>query len=123
MAKMFFSLGFWMTIVLFVTLGYVFGAELPSPMAYRAEQQTIYESLASRDEASQYLDQSNHNGAAAEDRELPGCPSNESPNKFPRSYSADRQEPRFAPGLSFSLGGNPPRMSNLCAAPVEIPRS
>ena len=123
MAKMFFSLGFWMTIVLFVSLGYVFGAELPSPMAYRAEEQTVDGPLAPRDEASQYLDQTNQYNAGAKDRELRGCSSNVSPNKFPPSYSAERQEPRFAPGLSFTLGGNSPRMSSLCAGPVEIPRS
>jgi hypothetical protein len=123
MAKMFFSLGFWMTIVLFISLGYVFGAELPSPLNYSAEEHTIGGPLAPRDEASQYVDQNNQNGAAVEDRELRGCPSNESPNKFPPSYSAERQGPRFAPGLTFTLGDKPARMSSLCAGPVEIPRS
>lgn len=122
MAKMFFSLSFWMTIVLFISLGYVFGAEVPSPMAYRAEEQTISGPLAPRDVTPLYLDETNHN-AGVEDRELRGCPSDESPNRFPPSYSADRQEPRYVPGLTFMLGDKPPRMSRLCAGPVQIPRS
>jgi hypothetical protein len=122
MAKMFFSLGFWMTIVLFVSLGYVFGAELPSPTTYSAEEQTIEGPLVPHDQASQYLDQTNQRDVGAQDRELRGCPSNENPNKFPPSYSAERQEPRYAPGLTFTLGDKP-RSSSLCAGPVEIPRS
>jgi hypothetical protein len=122
MAKMFFSLGFWMTIVLFISLGYVFGAEVPNPLAYSAEQTTIDGPLQPRDEAPQYLNETN-TGDAGQDRELRGCPNNEGPNKFPQSLSAERQELRYAPGFSFTFGDKPLRQSHLCAGPVEIPRS
>jgi hypothetical protein len=123
MAKQFFSLGFWMTIVLFISLSYVFAAEVPSPTTYEAEEQTIQGPLVPREEAPNYVDETNTYSAGAEDRDRRGCPSDEGSNKFPPSYSAERRELRFAPGLTFTLGDKPSRMSSLCAGPVEIPRS
>jgi hypothetical protein len=121
MAKMFFSLGFWMTIVLFISFGYVFGAEFPHLTTYSAEEKSMDAPVAPRDEAPLYLDSTNRYGAGTEDRERSEC-APEPLDKFPPSYSAERQELRYAPGLSITLGDKPRRPS-LCAGPVEIPRS
>jgi hypothetical protein len=125
MAKMFFSLGFWMTIVLFVGLGYVFGAEFPDAIDYRAEMAATEVSWSPHEQSSplqQYQDQEDIR--ANDIHEPPGCMPNATPtgnnSMFPQMANWERGGSMYAPGLSLSISEKPSQMS-LCPGPVEIP--
>jgi hypothetical protein len=125
MAKMFLSLGFWMTILLFIALGYAFdrawGAECADPMncAYRPTTSA----------SSDFSDENRHFGndlGAGDVAHRIRCASNPtSPSNYPDfQQMANLQandSPTYAPGLSLTITRRPPEMS-LCPGPVEIPR-
>jgi hypothetical protein len=124
MARMFFSLGFWMTIVLFVALGYAFGhafgSECSGSMNCRDGR------IESTPPSLQDENRSFENDRRASDVERRSrC----AQNATPRSNGLDFQQmanlqagaPTYAPGLSFTIERQPPQMS-VCAGPIEIPR-
>lgn len=123
MAKMFLSLGFWMTIVLFIALGYAFrnayGAECAGS-AYCGYTRAEFVSSILPDENQHF-----ENDPGANDRRH-RCVSNPSPrNDYPdfqqmaNLQAGDR--PVYAPGFSLTITPRPPELS-LCSGPIEIPR-
>ena len=126
MAKMFLSLGFWMTIVLFIALGYAFrdasGAECAglTDCGYRSAE---FASSALPDENQHF---ENDLGASDSDsaRRRP-CVASAPPPTYPdfqqmaNLQAGDR--PVYAPGISLTLTRRPPEVA-LCPGPVEIPR-
>ena len=125
MGKMFLSLGFWMTILLFIALGYTFeyawGAETSDAMNYGYTRS----SFASSDFSDRNLHFENDLGASDVARRS-RCASAASPRadypdfqQMANLQAGDR--PVYAPGLSLTLTRRPPEAS-LCPGPVEIPR-
>jgi hypothetical protein len=125
MGKMFLSLGFWMTILLFIALGYTFeyawGAESPDARNYGYARP----SFASSDFSDRNLHFENDLGASDAARRSQ-CASAASPRadypdfqQMANLQAGDR--PVYAPGISLSLTRRPPEVS-LCPGPVEIPR-
>ena len=124
MAKIFLSLGFWMTIVLFVALGYAighaFGSECSGSIDCRAGRIAVTRPLLP-DENRRFENDLRAGEVPLRNR----C----APNATPRSNILDFQqmanlqagEPTYAPGLSFAIEGQPPRMS-ICPDAIEIPR-
>lgn len=127
MAKMFFSLGFWMTIVLLIALsyalsavGYSFGADCAGPMNCGDGQSAI---------VSPVLPEVNRNP----ENDLPSRDvfprSKCAPNATPRSNISDFSQmanlqaggPTYAPGLSLTIASRLPQVS-LCPGAIEIPR-
>lgn len=120
MAKMFFSLGFWMTIVLFVALGYALGAECSGSMNCGYEQSAIPSPVLS-------------DGSGTSQSDLPAterfprriC----DPNAGLRGNLSDFQQmanlqaggPTYAPGFSLRITSRPPEAS-LCPGAIQIPR-
>ena len=127
MSKMFLSLGFWMTIALFIALGYTvksaYGAEcagLPECGYRRAE----FVSSALPDENQHFENDFGANGSDVARRHR--CVASASPrNDYPdfqqmvNLQAGDR--PTYAPGFSFTVTHRPPELS-LCTGPIEIPR-
>ncbi len=120
MAKMFFSLGFWMTIVLFIALGYAIGAECPGSMNCANGQSAITSSVPSDG------DRTFQSGLPATDR-FHRC--NCDPNAGLRGNLSDFQQmanlqaggPAYAPGFSLTITSRPPEAS-LCPGAIQIPR-
>jgi hypothetical protein len=121
MGKMFLSLGFWMTILLFVALGYAFenasGSECPDGMNCGYTRSSVF--------SDRNLHFENDLGASDVARRH-RC----APTASPRADYPDFQQmanlqagdrPVYAPGLSITLTSRPPEVS-LCPGPVEIPR-
>lgn len=124
MGKMLFSLRFWMTIVLFIALGFAFrsasGAECFGSMN-RGYQRAAFRSSASSSEDWSFENDLRGRDVARSAR----C----APNTVPRSNYLDFQQmanlqaggPTYAPGFSLTITRRPPEVS-LCPGPVEIPR-
>ena len=110
MAKMFFSLGFWMTIVFLFVLAYVIkdanGAECPGAGCAYQQQVMRTDSLS---ENAKFR---------------AGCASQtarrESDLQFRQSANLQAADTTYAPGLSFSITHRTNRL-RLCAGPIEIP--
>src|SRR5258708_18661973 len=125
MAKIFLSLGFWMTIVLFIALGYAFrnayGAECAgsTDCGYKRAQ---FASSILPDENQHFENDPGTSDVARRRR----CVQNASPrNDYPdfqqmaNLQAGDR--PVYAPGFSLTIAPRAPELS-LCSGPVEIPR-
>jgi len=122
MAKIFLSLGFWMTIVLFIALGYAFdfahGAEysetaIDRPAIATSILQDENQRVAENDlQASDVVPRSR-------------CPQSATPRSniadFPQMANLQEGGPAYAPGFSFSITREPPQLS-ACPGPIEIPR-
>ena len=124
MGKMFLSLGFWMTILLFIALGYAFnyawGAECSDSMNCGHRRVTLASSV--------FPDENRHfeNDLGASDVRRGRC----APDASPRTDYPDFQQmanlqagdaPVYAPGFSLNITRRPPEVT-LCPGPVEIPR-
>jgi len=125
MGKMFLSLGFWMTILLFLALGYTFqyawGSECPDA--------TNCGYTRSNSASPVFPDRNLHfeNDLGASDvARGRRC----APTSSPRTDYPDFQQmanlqagdrPVYAPGISLTITRRPPEVS-LCPGPVEIPR-
>jgi hypothetical protein len=120
MAKMFFSLGFWMTIVLFIALGYAMGAECSGSMNCGYGQSAITSSVPSDGDRTFQSDL-----PATERFSRRNC----DPNASLRSNLSDFQQmanlqagsPTYAPGFSLTITSRPPEAS-LCPGAIQIPR-
>src|SRR4029077_9543334 len=116
--KVFLSAGFWITLVLFVAVGYAFGADCPGTMncgdgrRATASSATQYENRASENEAraSDSVSRSRCNPRAALRSTDP---------TFPQVANWQRGGSMYAPGLSFTLTSK--SRVTLCPGPVEIP--
>jgi hypothetical protein len=136
MAKMFMSLGFWMTIVLFIALGYAidhaWGAECAESINSTNCGYTTAPRASSITPASWISPNENqtfqfeNDLAPSDDVHRRRC----TPNASPRTDYPDFQQmanlqagdaPVYAPGFSLNITRRPPEVT-LCPGPVEIPR-
>src|SRR5260370_18202573 len=124
MGKMFLSLGFWMTILVFVAVGYAFnyawGSECSDSMNCGYRRVTSASSV--------FSDENRHfeNDPGASDVRRRRC----APDVSARANYPDFQQmanlqagdgPVYAPGFSLTITRRPPEAS-LCPGPIEIPR-
>ena len=122
MAKIFLSLGFWMTIVLFIALGYAFDFAHGAEHSETAIDHPAIATSILQDE-NQRVVENDLQGSDIVPRSR--CPQ----SATPRSNIADFQQmanlqeggPAYAPGFSFSITRQPPTLS-ACPGPIEIPR-
>jgi len=117
MAKMFFSLGFWMTIVLFIVLGYAFGYVLDE-----SGIGSTYESVTSalRHEFRGTANQPAPGDVAGRNKCAPQTISRGDDLSFRQFANLQAGERTYAPGLSFSFARHPDRI-RVCPGPIEIP--
>jgi hypothetical protein len=122
MAKMFLSLGFWMTILLFIALGYAYENAWGSECGELVNCGFTHASWISPDENPHFEDDLGANDDVRRHR----C----APNASPRIDYPDFQQmanlqagdaPVYAPGFSLNITRRPPEVS-LCPGPIEIPR-
>jgi hypothetical protein len=126
MAKMFLSLGFWMTIVLFIALGYTFKSAYGAECAGLTNCGYTPVGFASSTLPDENQHFENDLGASNSDvaRRRP-CVASASPATYPdfqqmaNLQAGDR--PVYAPGLSLTMTRRPPEL-RLCPGPIEIPR-
>jgi hypothetical protein len=125
MAKMIFSLGFWMTMVLFIGLGYVFGADLPDWADHGKAAQAVAVGW-SPDEQSPSLQQYQDQPGAERTSDFPlpaGCRPDATPptdSMFPQTANWQRGGSMYAPGVSLTFSDN--HQVSLCPGPVVIPQ-
>ena len=130
MGKLFLSLGFWMTILLFIALGYTveyaWGAECSDAMNCGSARTTFASSgFASSGFSDRNLHFENDLGASDVARRS-RCAQTASPRtdypdfqQMANLQAGDR--PVYAPGISITLTPRPPEVA-LCPGAVEIPR-
>ena len=125
MGKLFLSLGFWMTILLFIALGYAYedawGAECAGSINCSYTNVTRA-SWISPDDNWHF----ENDLGASDDVGRHRCASNASRGddypdfqQMANLQAGDR--PVYAPGFSLTLTRRPPEVS-LCPGPIEIPR-
>jgi hypothetical protein len=125
MGKMFLSLGFWMTILLFIALACVFDYAWGSECSESVNCGYTRTTLASTD-FSNFTDE-NHfaNDSAASDVARRRCPANASATShyldFQQMANLQAGGPVYAPGLSLTFTRRPAQM-DICPGPIEIPR-
>jgi hypothetical protein len=134
MAKMFLSLGFWMTILLCIALGYAFdyawGAECGGSIStincgYTHATRASSISPASWISPDENQHSENDQGASNDVRRH-RCANNVSPRTdypdFQQMANLQAGEaPVYAPGLSLTITRRPPE-GTLCPGLIEIPR-
>jgi hypothetical protein len=121
MSRMFFSLGFWMTIILFIALGYALrsaiGADCPGSNCGN-QQSTFASSLQSTGRSPQ--SDLRAGNLAVVDR----CARQTTPRaddlSFRQFANLQAGELTYAPGLSFTMTDHPDRVA-VCPGPIEIP--
>ncbi len=120
MAKMFLSLGFWMTIVLFIALGYAIGAPCPGSMNCGDGQPAIASSNMQDENPGLEGDR-----PASDIFSRSGCatdaPIRGNISDFPQIADLEAGGPTYLPGLSLTISHRPPQVS-LCPGAVAVPR-
>jgi hypothetical protein len=120
MAKIYLSVGFWMTFVLFIALGYAFGSECPGVMGCENRHAAFRPSVI-QDE-NPILD---NDMLISERFPHSNCPSNPTLRSYDPDFTqmANLQQggPTYAPGFSLTIARRPPEVS-LCPGAIEIPR-
>ncbi|MGA7869915.1 MAG: hypothetical protein WCA22_03360 [Candidatus Binatus sp.] len=123
MAKMFFSLGFWMMIVLFIALGYAFGyalgADCPGSMNCVAGRSAIASS-ALQDKSRSLESDLGPGESASGSRCAPQATLRENGLSFRQFANLQAGDSTYAPGLSITITRHPDRVS-VCPGPIEIP--
>jgi hypothetical protein len=125
MGKMFLSLGFWMTILLFIALGYTFeyawGSECPDAMNCSYTRGAF----ASSDFSDRNLHFENDLGASDRARRsrcaAAASPRTDYPDFQQMANLQAGDAPVYAPGISLSLTRRSTEVA-LCPGPLEIPR-
>jgi hypothetical protein len=122
MGKMLTSLGFWMTIVFFVALGYAFsavgtsfGADCVGTMDCSAPPSAL---------ATSIIEDDNQKVAMAEQTNPTPCPPT-APIRADQPFQQNWQRggSMYAPGLSIAVATEPHQQVSLCPGPVEVPNS
>jgi len=123
MAKTIFSLGFWMTIVLFIALGFAighaFGSECDGSMNCGLRR-TAFASADFSDENRHFENDLGASDVARRRRCAPGVTSQSGYPDF-QVANLEAGAPAYAPGFSLTITRRPPQAS-LCPGPIEIPR-
>ena len=124
MAKMIFSLGFWMTIVLFIALGYAFdhawGAECDGSMNC-GFRRAAFASTAFSDENRHFENDLGASDVARRRRCASNATAASNYPDFQQMANVQGGGPTYAPGFSLTITRRPPQVS-LCPGPIEIPR-
>ena len=110
MTKIILSAGFWVTLVLFIALGYAFGAE-----------QSVTASSASQYKSRTFENDARASDALERSRCGPGSARRAADPTFPQVANWQRGGSMYAPGLSFTLTSK--SHVTLCPGPVEIPQT
>jgi hypothetical protein len=122
MAKMIFSLGFWMTIVLFIALGYALGYVLDEDglgSSSSVAGATLTSSSLHGEDRSLERDLSAAE-VAARNACVPQAASRDDDLLFRNVASLQAADRTYVPGLSFSITHHPNRI-RVCPGPIEIP--
>ena len=122
MAKMIFSLGFWMTIVLFIALGYALGYVIDesglgsgySVAGSKFTPSTLHDEYRSTETDLSSAENAARNVCASQ------TASHDSGLLFRQVASLQAADRTYAPGLSFSITHHPRRI-RICPGPVEVP--
>ncbi len=121
MAKIFLSLGFWMTIVLFIALGYAFDFAHGAEYSETAIDHPAISTPISQDKNLRAANDLQGSDVVPRSR----CTQSATPRSniadFPQMANLQEGGPAYAPGFSFSITRQPPQLS-ACAGPIEIPR-
>ena len=121
MAKMFLSLGFWMTIVLFIALGYAFDLAYGAECLNCGDRPTASGSFASSKENPHFENDSAASDVARRSRCAPNATVVHNRPEFEQMANLQQGGPSYAPGVSITISRHSPQMS-LCPGPIEIPR-
>jgi hypothetical protein len=121
MGKMFLSLGFWMTIVLFIALGYAFNSAHGAECLNCGVQQPTDGVSVVPNESRHFENDLGPNDVARERRCAPNTVVRPSDPEFQQMANLQQGGPSYAPGISFTLTRRPPEV-RLCPGPIEIPR-
>ncbi len=121
MAKIFLSLGFWMTIVLFIALGYALDFAHGAVYSETAIDHPAIAKSILQDENLRAASDLQGSDVVPRSR----CPQSATPRSniadFPQMANLQEGGPAYAPGFSFSITSEPPTLS-ACPGPIEIPR-
>ena len=126
MAKMIFPLGFWMTIVLLIVLGYAlsavgysFGADCAGPMNCGDGQSAIASVLS--DENQGLLSDLRAGDISPDSKCATNGTLRGNISDFPQMADLEAGSTTYAPGLSLAIASRLSRVS-LCRGAIEIPR-
>jgi len=108
--KIILSAGFWITLVLFVALGYAFG-----------DEQSVTASSASQYKSQTFGNDARRSDSLERSRCAPGAAQRSTDPTFPQVANWQRGGSMYAPGLSFTLTSK--SRVTLCPGPVEIPQT
>jgi hypothetical protein len=122
MAKIFLSLGFWMTIVLFIALGYALGY---AHCAEDADSIGDQHPATARSVLPDENQRDANNIRAGDVVPRSRCPQSATPRSniadFDQMANLQEGGPAYASGFSFSISRHPSQLT-LCPGPIEIPR-
>ena len=119
MAKVFLSLGFWMTIVLFIALGYAFRSVYGSECLNCGERRSAFASPAN---GNRHFENDLGTGDVAGFRRCaPDATVRSNVPDFQQMANLQQGGPTYAPGVSLTITRRPPQM-RLCPGPIEMPR-
>jgi hypothetical protein len=121
MAKMIFSLGFWMTIVLFIALGYALAYVIDEKglgSSYNVAGSFTPPALHDKNRSVE----SDQSAAEIAARKVcaPQTASRDDDVLFRQVTSVQAADRAYAPGMSFSITHHPSRI-RICPGPIKIP--
>ncbi len=120
MTKIILSSGFWLTLAVFVALGYAFAADCPGSLNCADGTSALSSSLihgnATSDSAARASDVLNRSRCAS----MPAVRGTDP--AFPEVANWERGGSMFAPGFSLTMTRRPNHFT-LCPGPVEIPET
>ncbi|MGH7923475.1 MAG: hypothetical protein ACREQH_02650 [Candidatus Binatus sp.] len=122
MAKMFFSLSFWMAVVLFIALTYALGSAIGADCSGSncGDQQSALASSALHDQSRSLESNLGAGDFVSSDRCAPQTIQRRNDLSFQQFANLQAGEMTYAPGLSFSMTQYPERVT-VCPGPIEIP--
>ncbi|MGB9380360.1 hypothetical protein [Candidatus Binatus sp.] len=124
MAKMIFSLGFWMTIVLFVALGYAFGRAWGSECDGSincGSQRAAFASARAANENKSFENDLRAGDVASGIKCAPAAIAQSGDPRFQQFADLQAGAPTYAPGFSLTVSRHRPQ-AIICPGPIEIPR-
>jgi hypothetical protein len=119
--KIILSAGFWLTIALFVALGYALGDECPGSLNCADGHSAIATSIL-QDEHRDFANDARVSDAIIRSRCAPRATLRGTAPGFPQVANWQRGGSMYAPGLSLTMTRRPGHVT-LCPGPVEIPNS
>jgi hypothetical protein len=121
MAKMFMSLGFWMTIVLFLALGYTFKTAFGAECLNCGDRPAPAGSPVLSNENRHFENDLGASDVARRRQCAPSATVRGNDLEFQQMANLQQGGPSYAPGVSLTIARRPPQV-RLCPGPIEIPR-